>query len=314
MSAGAPSRPWPALSPVAAWQDTRDTLHLYTQVVGKVRLANEPLANHWWNSTLALTARGLTTSLMPHRSGPAFQIDFDFVDHRLVIATVEGTSRSLLLEPRSVQAFHDELMALLDELGVPTAIWPIPVEIEGAVPFPDDVAHASYDREAVHRFWLALVAIERVFKTFRSGFVGKASPVQLFFGALDLAHTRFSGRPAPRHPGGAVNCGPHVMWEAYSHEVSSCGYWPGGPGEEGTFYAYVYPEPPGYRDEAVALEGARWLDELGEWVLPYEVVRAAPEPDAALLSFLQSTYDAAADTGGWDRPSLERSSEVPHHG
>jgi hypothetical protein len=296
---------WPSI-PVAEWQDTRDTLHLYTQVVGKIRLARAPLVNHWWNTTLHVSARGLTTSLMPHPTGPAFQIDFDFLEHRLDITTVNGAARSLALEDRPVAEFHDAVMSLLDELGVSTTIWPVPVEIPGAVRFTEDRVHASYDRDAARRFWLALVEIQRVFETFRVRFVGKASPVHLFWGALDLAYTRFSGRRAPPHPGGAPNCGPHVMWEAYSHEVSSCGYWPGPPGEEGVFYAYAYPDPPGYRRAAVAPAGARWDDDLGEFVLPYELVRTAADPDALLLTFLESTYVAAATTARWDREALER--------
>lgn len=296
---------WPAL-PVAAWEDTRDTLHLYTQVVGKVRLANEPHSNHWWNVSLFLTARGLTTSPMPHPRGPAFQIDFDFLAHRLDIATVTGEVRSIELVARPVAEFYARVMDLLDELGVGTRIWPMPVEIPGAIPFQDDHIHASYDPAAVNAFWRALLSTERVLKRFRSRFVGKASPVHFFWGAVDLAYTRFSGSTAPPHPGGVPNCGPHVMWEAYSHEVSSCGYWPGGPGVEGTFYAYAYPEPPGYRAADVAPEGARWDDALAEFVLPYELVRAAPDPDETLLAFFQSTYDAAATSARWDRTALER--------
>jgi hypothetical protein len=298
-------RHWPSI-PVADWLDTRDTLQLYTQVVGKVRLANEPRLNHWWNVPLYVTARGLTTSLMPHSTGPAFQIDFDFLDHRLDIATVTGDRRSLDLGARPVADFYEMTMALLDELGVGTEIWTMPVEIPGAIPFPDDHEHASYDPDAVQRFWLALVEMTRVFEVFRARFVGKSSPVHLFWGSLDVAYTRFSGRTAPPHPGGAPNCGPHVMWEAYSHEVSSCGYWPGPPGEEGVFYAYAYPDPPGYRDAPVTPGGARWDDGLGEFVLPYELVRAAPDPDLLLLDFLESTYDAAATTARWDRAAFER--------
>lgn len=296
---------WPSI-PVADWQDTRDTLHLYTQVVGKVRLANEPRLNHWWNVPLYVSARGLTTSLMPHPTGPSLQIDFDFLDHRLDITTVTGQGRSLDLIPRPVADFYAATMSLLDELGVATEIWPMPVEIPNAIPFPDDRVHASYDAEAVQRFWLTLVEIERVFKLFRACFVGKSSPVHLFWGSLDLALTRFSGRTAPPHPGGAPNCGPHVMWEAYSHEVSSFGYWPGPPGEEGVFYAYAYPEPPGFRDTPVTPDGARWDHELGEFVLPYELIRTAPDPDALLLEFLQSTYEGVAVTAAWDRAALER--------
>ena len=304
---------WPSI-PVAGWQDTRDTLQLYTQVVGKVRLANEPRLNHWWNVPLYVTARGLTTSAMPHPSGPTFQIDFDFLDHRLQVATAAGEVRSLDLVPRAVADFYEATMAMLVELGVGTEIWPTPVEIPGAIPFPDDRVHASYDADAVRRFWLALVEMERVLKVFRGWFVGKSSPVHLFWGSLDVALTRFSGRTAPPHPGGAPNCGPHVMWEAYSHEVSSCGYWPGPPGEEGVFYAYAYPEPPGYREVAVAPAGARWDDGLAEFVLPYEIVRTAADPDGVLLEFLQSTYEAAATTASWDRDALERPNEGNDHG
>jgi hypothetical protein len=190
----------------------------------------------------------------------------------------------------------------------------MPVEIPDAIPFSDDRTHSSYEADAVHRFWRALVEIDRVLKQFRGAFVGKASPIHFFWGALDLAYTRFSGRTAPLHPGGAPNCGPHVMWEAYSHEVSSCGFWPGPAGEEGAFYSYAYPEPPGYREQAVLPEGARWDDTLSEFVLPYELVRTAADPDATLLAFLQSTYDAAARTANWDRAALERSDGGPHRG
>jgi hypothetical protein len=302
---------WPSI-PVASWQDTRDTLQLYTQVVGKVRLANEPPTNHWWNAVLYTSARGLTTSLMPHPAGPAFQIDFDFVDHRLDVTTVAGTGRSLDLGPRPVADFYAAVMDMLNDLDVVTEIWPMPVEIPGAIAFPDDRVHASYDPDAVHRFWLALVEMDRVFKVFRSRFVGKSSPVHVFWGALDLAATRFSGRSAPPHPGGAPNCGPHVMWEAYSHEVSSAGYWPGPPGDEGVFYSYAYPEPPGYRATPLPIEGARWDDDLSEFVLPYEHVRTAADPDALLLDFLQRSYEAAATTAGWDRDALERPGRGGH--
>lgn len=312
MAASEVSR-WPSI-PVRHWEDTRDTLQLYTQVVGKIRLANEPLLNHWWNVPLYVTARGLSTSLMPHPSGPAFEIEFDFVDHRLDVLLVTGQHRSLELGPRPVAEFYAAVMSLLDELGVATEIWPVPVEIADAIPFAEDRVHASYDADAVFRFWSALVEIDRVLKVFRTPFVGKSSPVHVFWGALDIATTRFSGRTAPPHPGGAPNCGPHVMWEAYSHEVSSCGYWPGPPGEEGVFYAYAYPEPPGYRDTPVSPDGARWDDELGEFILPYELVRGASDPDGLLLEFLQSTYEAAAVSAGWDRDALERPHGDQTHG
>lgn len=300
-----PQSEWPAI-PVAAWEDTRDTLQLYTQVIGKVRLANEPLTNHWWNVPLYVSSRGLTTSLMPHPSGPSFQIDFDFVDHILDITTVAGSRRTLDLIPRPVAEFYAAVMDTLAELDVATEIWPVPVEIPDAIPFEVDRTHASYDADAVHRFWRALVEMERVFKVFGTEFLGKASPVHFFWGALDLAYTRFSGRDAPPHPGGAPNCGPHVMWEAYSHEVSSAGYWPGLPGEEGIFYAYAYPEPPGYREVDLGVEGARWDYELSEFVMPYELVRTAADPDARLLEFLEASYAAAATTADWDRATLER--------
>jgi Family of unknown function (DUF5996) len=296
--------PWPPL-PLSEWKATRDTLQLWTQIVGKVRLANEPLVNHWWNVPLYVTARGLTTSLISHPAGEAFQIDFDFRAHRLEIVTVSGARRAVELRPMAVAEFYGEVMGALDELGLATAIWPVPVEIEGAIAFTDDRVHTAYDAVQAERFWLALVQIVRVFRRFRTRFIGKASPVHLFWGALDLAVTRFSGRLAPPHPGGAPNCGPQVMLEAYSHEVSSAGYWPGG-ADEGVFYSYAYPEPPGYRDCAVRPDGAAFSAELGEFVLPYDVVRRADDPDGLLLEFLQSTYEAAAVTAGWDRAALER--------
>ena len=294
---------WPQI-PVAGWESTRDTLQLWTQIVGKIRLANTPLVNHWWNVPLYVTARGLGTSLIPH-GDRGFQIDFDFLAHRLDITVSDGSTRSMPLAPMSVASFHRDLMASLDELGLSTTIWTTPVEIAGAIPFELDEQHAAYDAEAVQRFWLALVQMDRVFGIFRSRFVGKVSPVHLFWGALDLAVTRFSGRRAPPHPGGAPNCGPQVMWEAYSHEVSSAGYWPG-PDGEGVLYSYAYPEPPGYRTTPVAPEGARFDASLGEFTLPYTLVRTAADPDAVLLEFLQSTYEAAASTADWDRARLER--------
>jgi hypothetical protein len=299
------SRPsWPEL-PLAEWQATRDTLQLWTQIVGKVRMANEPTVNHWWNVTLYLAARGLTTSLMPHPAGPSFQIDFDFRRHQLDVVTSAGTARSVALAARPVADFYAEVTRGLDELGVGTEIWPVPVEIEGAIPFPGDRVHASYDGEQARRFWLALVEIERIFKVFRGRFIGKASPVHLFWGGLDLAVTRFSGRPAPPHPGRPPNCGPHVMLEAYSHEVSSAGYWPGGEGQ-GFFYSYSYPEPDGYRDSAVRPADAFYSQELGEFLLPYEAAAARDNPGLVLLEFLQSTYEAAANCASWDRAALER--------
>ena len=295
---------WPSL-PVAEWEATRDTLQLWTQIVGKVRMVNTPLLNHWWNVPLYVTSRGLTTSLVPHPTGPSFQIDFDLQDHQLNVVTETGSHRSFPLVTRPVAQFYAELMEGLDALGVGTDIWPMPVEIQGAIPFPDDDVHVTYDPDQAHRFWLMLVRMTPVFQEFRSRFVGKASPVHLFWGALDLAVTRFSGRTAPPHPGGAPNCGPHVMHEAYSHEVSSCGFWPGGEGE-GLFYSYAYPEPPGFRDAPVTPAEASYREDLGEFALPYEVVRAAPDPGQVLIDFLQTTYEAAATNAEWDRAALER--------
>jgi hypothetical protein len=243
--------------------------------------------------------------MISNPGGEPFQIDFDFRSHVLEIITASGNRGTVELRPLAVAEFYRLVMETLDQLGVGTEIWPVPVEIEGAVPFTDDHVHAAYDRAQVERFWLALLRIERVFRQFRGRFIGKVSPVHLFWGALDLAVTRFSGRPAPPHPGGAPNCGPHVMLEAYSHEVSSAGYWPGGSGE-GLFYSYAYPEPDGYRDWTVRPESARYDPGLGEFVLPYEFVRQGDDPDALLLEFLQSTYEAAATTAGWDRAALER--------
>jgi hypothetical protein len=295
---------WPAL-PLSEWQATRDTVHLWTQIVGKVRLANEPLANHWWNVPLYVTARGLTTSLIPHTNGIGFQVDFDFRRHRLDVVTTAGEEDSLALEPRSVADFYAEVTRLLERLGVGTVIWPVPVEIAGAIPFADDDFHKSYDPIQAQRFWLALVEIQRVFGVFRSRFVGKVSPIHLFWGGLDLAVTRFSGRPAPPHPGRVPNCGPQMMLEAYSHEVSSAGYWPGG-GGEGIFYSYAYPEPEGFPDFPVRPASAFYSAELGEFVLPYQAVRVADDRGQVLLDFLQSTYEAAATCASWDRPALER--------
>ena len=294
---------WPAL-PLSEWGPTRDTLQLWTQIVGKVRLARTPMMSHWWNVSLYVTARGLTTSLIS-AAPSAFQIDFDFVDHRLVIAVSDGGQREAPLEAKPVAEFYEEVMTMLGDLGLATPVWTMPVEILDAIPFEQDRVHASYDRAQVENFWRALLQMNRVFEQFRSEFIGKVSPVHLFWGALDLAVTRFSGRTAPPHPGGAPNCGPHVMQEAYSHEVSSAGYWPG-PDGEGVFYSYAYPEPDGYRIHPVTPAQAHFDDALGEFVLPYETVRTAPDPDAVLLDFLRSTYVAAADTAAWNREALER--------
>jgi hypothetical protein len=295
---------WPSL-PVSEWQPTRDTLLLWTQIEGKVRLAHSPLLNHWWNVPLYVTARGLTTSLMWTDDGRGFQIDFDFVDHQLDIAASDGNRRTVALEPRSVADFYGEVVARLEELGVEPEIWTMPVEIDGAVPFEDDVEHRSYERDQVEPFWRLLISSAQVFNEFRTTFVGKSSPVHLFWGALDLATTRFSGRSAPLHTNGAPHCGPHVMEEAYSQEVSSFGYWPGGT-EEGFFYSYAYPEPEGYRDTPVAPAEAFYDTEIGEFLLPYRAVRTADDPRRVLSTFLNSAHGAAADRGHWDRAFLDR--------
>ncbi len=298
------SSPWPTL-PVEHWQPTRDTLILWLQVVGKIRIARSPLLNHWWNAPLYVTSRGLTTSLMPAEAGRSFSIDVDLLAHRLDVTTTHGQTRSLQLVPKTVKDFYAELTELLGALDLTTEIWPVPVELPDAIPFPEDTTHSSYDPDAVTAFWRTLVQVDRVFNVFRARFVGKSSPVHLFWGALDLATTRFSGRRAPPHPGGVPNCGPHVMHEAYSHEVSSAGYWPGGEGE-GIFYSYAYAEPEHYRTMPAGPPGARFDADLGEFVLPYTTVRTAKDPDAVLLEFLQQTYEAAALTGGWNRAELER--------
>ncbi|CAA9343630.1 MAG: Ava_C0101 and related proteins [uncultured Nocardioidaceae bacterium] len=291
---------WPVLSG-PGWQETRDTLHMWTQVVGKVRMAVEPPLNHWWHVPLYVSSRGLTTSLVHHPVTP-FEITFDFRAHRLSVDLVDGQAMHVALFPRSVADFYAEVMAALGQLGLDVVINPRPVEVVEAIPFHEDTLHASYDADRAQAFWLALVQTQRVLRRFAAGFAGKNSPVHFFWGSFDLAQTRFSGRPAPRHPGGVPNCPDSVMEEAYSHEVSSCGYWPGGE-SEGLFYAYAYPVPEGYRSRPVSPAAAGYDDALGEFVLPYADVRRSAAPDPDLLGFFQSAYDAAADLGGWD-PAL----------
>src|SRR5262245_6430119 len=299
------SEAWPDL-PVSAWQDTRDTLHMWTQVVGKVRLALEPMMNHWWQVPLYVSANGLTTSLMPYGHGRGLEMTFDFQRHVLDIQTTDGDRREVRLAPRSVADFYAEVMSRLDELDMPVEIMPRPVEVPVAIPFADDDEHDGYDAEYASRFWRSLVQAQRVLTKFRGGFIGKASPVHFFWGGFDLAVTRFSGRPAPPHPGGIPNCPDWVAREAYSREVSSCGYWPNGDAE-GAFYSYAYPEPDGYPQWAVSPDGAaRYDPTYQEFLLPYQHVRSAGDPDAVLLTFFQSTYEAAADLANWDRPALER--------
>jgi hypothetical protein len=278
---------WPAL-PLDRWQDTRDTLHLWSQVVGKTRLALAPPVNHWWHVPLYVTATGLTTSLMPLADG-GLEIDFDFVGHTLDLRRTDGATRTMKLQPRSVADFYAEYRDHLRALQVEVAINPMPTEIPGAIPFDRDEQHASYDPAAAHDFWRSLVSAHNVLSVFRGGFTGKASPVHFFWGAFDLAVTRFSGRPAPEHPGGVPHCRDDVMIEAYRAEVSSCGYWPGG-ASEGVFYAYAYPEPDGFRETP----GARFDQDLGEFVLPYADVRVADDPERLVLDFLTRVHEAAS--------------------
>ncbi len=294
---------WPELT-LAGWEGTRDTLHMWTQVVGKVRLALEPMVNHWWQVPLYVSARGLTTSLM-HAPAADLEIEFDFVNHCLEIRTSTGEVRRLPLAPQSVADFYAATMSALESLGVMVRMLARPVEVPDAIPFAQDRVHHSYDAAAAHRFWLALTNVHRVMTRFRAGFRGKVSPIHFFWGGFDLAVTRFSGRAAPKHPGGVPNCADWVMQLAYSHEVSSCGFWPGGEGVEGSFYAYAYPEPRGFAEWEVGPHAAHYDKGLREFVLPYAAVRAAHDPDAVLLGFFQSTYDAAAELGGWDRSALE---------
>lgn len=294
--------PWPALR-VADWEPTRDTLHMWTQIVGKIRLAHSPLVNHWWQVTFYVSPRGLTTSSIPYRNR-LFDMEFDFVDHVLAIRTSDGGSGSVALASKSVAEFYDETFAALRQLGIDTRISATPNEVDPAIPFARDHQHASYDAEAANLFWRQLIQAHRVINDFRSHYIGKVSPVHFFWGSFDMACTRFSGRPAPEHPGGAPNCADWVMVEGYSHELSSCGFWPGG-GEEGAFYAYAYPEPEGFADYPVRPDAAFYSKDFRQFLLPYEAVRTSPEPDRDLMNFLQSTYAAAADLAGWDRAALE---------
>jgi len=298
---------WPAL-PASAWRDTRATLHLMTQIVGKIRLALTPWQNHSWHVALYVTACGLTTSPIPYR-GRGFQIDFDFIDHLLWIRTDRGEYRQVMLRPVTVAEFYDDVMIALGELGIAVTIDTMPNEIADAVRFPDDTAHKSYDADSAQRFWRVLVAANEIFARFRTGFLGKASPVHFFWGGLDLAVTRFSGRTAPPLKGETPNVAKWVMDEAYSHEVSSCGFWPGNGGYgRAAFYVYAYPEPAGYGDTRLKTAAGFYEKDLGQFILPYDAVRQARDPDALLLGFLQETYEAAAELAKWDRKALERQS------
>ena len=291
---------WPPL-PLAEWSATRDTLHMWTQIVGKVRLALSPLTNHWWEVPLYVSARGLTTSPIPYSLG-IFEVEFDFIDHVLTIATSRGEMKMMTLVPRSVARFYEEFMNILASIGIEPKIWPMPVEVPNPIRFDRDTTHNSYDPEYAHRFWRILATVDTIYKEFRARFIGKASPVHFFWGSFDLAVTRFSGRRAPERPGADA-----MTREAYSHEVISAGWWPGG-GEFAApmFYAYAVPEPQGFRASPVRPAQAFYYAQVGEFLLAYDDVRTANDPKAALVEFLQSTYEAGATLGNWDRAALER--------
>jgi hypothetical protein len=295
---------WPALPP-DAWQDTRDTLHMWTQIVGKVRLELTPRTNHWWNVALQVTARGLSTSTIPYGER-VFEIEFDFLEHQLVIKTCDPASKTIPLGPRSVADFYQELMSALHALDIDVKIWKMPVEIPNPIAFDQDRVHAAYDKEYARNFWRTLVSIDDVFKVFRSRYVGKSSPVHFFWGSFDLAVTRFSGRTAPprNDPDPVLR---KIMQEAYSHEVISAGWWPGG-GEmkDAAFYCYAAPEPPGFAKQQVRPSAAFYHQQMGEFLLMHEQIRTAASPTETLMNFLQSTYEAGATLGKWDRKALER--------
>jgi hypothetical protein len=304
---------WPPL-PLDAWEPACDTLHLWTQIVGKSRLALAPMQNHWWQVPLYVTARGLGTSPVPYGDG-TFETEFDFLDHRLVVRASAGGEAILPLEPQTVAQFYSRYLDALRSLGIPARIrHPKPNEVQHPVRFDADKQHASYDPAATQRFWRALIQADRLLKDFRGRFIGKCSPVHFWWGSFDLSCTRFSGRPAPRHPGGIPNLPDWATREAYSHECISAGWWPGnggGPVREPAFYAYAYPEPTGCPQAEIRPAEASYHPMLHEWILPYEAVRRSSSPDALVLDFLQSTYEAAAGLGGWDRAALERDGPAP---
>jgi hypothetical protein len=298
---------WPAL-PLEQWEETCNTLQLWTQIVGKTRLVCAPMQNHWWQVPLYVTSRGLGTSPIPYRER-SFEVDFDFIDHRLIARTSEGRIESLPLAPQPVAEFHARYFELLRSLGIEVKIRPIPNEVANPVPFPRDDVHRSYDPEATRRFWRALTQADRLLKEFRGPFLGKCSPPHFWWGGFDLSCTRFSGRAAPPHPGGVPNLPDWVTREAYSHECISAGWWPGnggGPVSEPSFYAYAYPEPAGCSSATICPAEASYHPVLREWILPYDAVRRSTSPDALVREFLGSTYETAARLGGWDRAALER--------
>jgi hypothetical protein len=295
---------WPNL-PWNEWQDTAATLHMWTQIVGKTRLALSPPLNHWWNVALYVSPRGLTTSLIPY-GAEGFDVEFDFIEHRLLIRTSWGETRSLALQKESVAQFYDEYSAMLKSLGIKVDIWATPVEVSAPIPFQKDQQHASYDPDYVHRFWRILLQADEVFKRFRGGFLGKASPVHFFWGSFDLAVSRFAGRRAPERPGADL-----ITREAYSHELISAGFWPGNGGfNTAAFYSYAAPEPPRFADASVLPAAAYYDKNLKEFILKYDDVRTAAEPEKVLMEFLESTYDAGARLAHWDRDALERPIET----
>jgi len=296
---------WPTL-PLEAWSETYATLHLWTQIVGKIRLAQSPWVNHSWHSALYVTARGLTTSPVPHGSR-TFQIDFDFIGHQLTVLSSDGGTGGVALEPQSVAMFYKRLMAEMDRLDLHVKINQKPNEVPEPIHFDQDELHRTYDSEYANRFWRVLVQADRILKAFRGRFIGKCSPVHFFWGGPDLAVTRFSGRWAPKHPGGIPNLPDWVTREAYSEEVSSCGFWPGGgPIPYAAFYSYAYPEPAGFATSGIQPQEAFYSKDLREYILPYDAVRQSESPDDTALEFLEATYRAAADLAKWDRGSLER--------
>ncbi|HST22823.1 MAG TPA: DUF5996 family protein [Blastocatellia bacterium] len=300
---------WPSLN-FQEWKDTYATLHMLTQMVGKIRLAQSPWVNHSWHTTLYVTSRGMTTSPIPFGSR-TFQIDFDFIDHNLLLQTSDGEVKTMALSSRPVADFYEELFSKLAELNLKVKIHTTPNELPTPIPFEKDYEHASYDAEYANRFWRALVQADRVFKEFRARFIGKCSPVHFFWGSFDLAVTRFSGRRAPEHPGGVPHLPDWVTREAYSHEVSSCGFWPGSEQmPQPVFYSYAYPEPQGFSTAPARPSGAGYSSEMREFIFLYDEVRQSANPDEALLDFLQSSYEAAANSGAWDRNELERSEQL----
>lgn len=299
-----PTEIWPSL-PLEAWQDTYVTLHMWTQIIGKIRVAQMPWINHSWHVPLYLTVRGLTTSTIPY-GNRIFQIDFDFIDHELLIQTSEGSRRSIGLYPRSVADFYRNVMETLRALDIHITINTKPNEVPDPIRFEHDETHAAYDADYANRFWRVLLQSDRVFREFRSHFCGKVSPVHFFWGSFDLAVTRFSGRSAPEHPGGVPHLPDAVAKEAYSHEVSSAGFWPGAGLSYPAFYSYAYPEPEGLKQAKIRPDAAFYSTELGEFILPYDAVREAESPDRMLLEFLQSTYEAAARLGNWEQAALQQ--------